>query len=172
MFDPRIARKAVAPFIVFAAMSFALPASALSMKECSVKYKAAQVAGDATGVSWNDFRKANCASDPGKTQAAEAETGAEKPDTPALEETGKRSKKSPKKAESASKLGSGRTSYPSSVAAKFSSETPSKTRMHTCLEQYHANKENGTLDGMRWIQQGGGYYSKCNARLKGESQVN
>ncbi len=79
MIDRQIARKAVALMIVFAALSFALPASALSMKECSVKYKAAQAAGDATGVSWNDFRKANFASDGEKTPAAETKTDAESP---------------------------------------------------------------------------------------------
>ena len=36
--------------------------------------------------------------------------------------------------------------------------------MHTCLDQYNANKANG---GLNWIQKGGGYYSECNKRLKG-----
>ena len=47
--------------------------------------------------------------------------------------------------------------------------TPAKQRMHTCLEGYHANKDAGTLGGLRWIQKGGGYYSLCNARLKGNA---
>ncbi len=40
--------------------------------------------------------------------------------------------------------------------------------MHTCLEQYHANKQAGTLGDIRWIEKGGGYYKLCNARLKGD----
>ena len=39
--------------------------------------------------------------------------------------------------------------------------------MHTCLDQYYANKDSDALGGLRWIQKGGGYYSLCNAKLKG-----
>ena len=35
-------------------------AEALSMKECSAKYKAAKEAGTLGGMKWNDFRKAQC----------------------------------------------------------------------------------------------------------------
>ena len=43
----------------FAAAGLIPSANALSMKECSVKYKAAQGAGEAEGVSWSEFRKRN-----------------------------------------------------------------------------------------------------------------
>jgi hypothetical protein len=39
--------------------------------------------------------------------------------------------------------------------------------MHTCLDQYTANKTTNGNGGMRWIEKGGGYYSECNRRLKG-----
>src|SRR3954471_17150612 len=39
------------------------PARALTMQECSAKYKAAQAAGTAKGIKWNDFRKAECSDD-------------------------------------------------------------------------------------------------------------
>jgi hypothetical protein len=39
--------------------------------------------------------------------------------------------------------------------------------MHTCVDQYKANKANNTNGGLKWIQKGGGYYSECNKRLKG-----
>ncbi|SFI51640.1 hypothetical protein SAMN04515648_0266 [Phyllobacterium sp. CL33Tsu] len=167
MIEYRIARKTIALVAVLVPLNYTLPASALSMKECSVKYKAAQAAGQAAGVSWNDFRKANCASDAAKTPTAAAETDAQPSDATAAEEPVAKPKKSPKKTDTTATLNSGKATYPSSVAAKFASETPAKARMHTCLEQYHANKEKGTLGGLRWIQQGGGYYSTCNARLKG-----
>src|SRR5436309_14886680 len=48
----------------------ALPAQALTMKECSAKYKAAQTAGTLNGQKWNDFRKAECGSDAAATSAA------------------------------------------------------------------------------------------------------
>ena len=39
--------------------------------------------------------------------------------------------------------------------------------MHTCLDQYNANKTGGGNGDLKWIQKGGGYYSECNKRLKG-----
>ncbi|MGC2079944.1 MAG: hypothetical protein WA728_28795, partial [Xanthobacteraceae bacterium] len=35
-------------------------AHALSMQECSAKYKAAKDAGTLDGMKWNDFRRAQC----------------------------------------------------------------------------------------------------------------
>ena len=62
---------------------------------------------------------------------------------------------------------SGGAVFPSSVSSKYSSESAGKARMHTCLDQYHANKANNGNAGLNWIQKGGGYYSQCNAKLKG-----
>src|SRR5271169_2413915 len=45
-------------------------AHALSMTECSAKYKAAKTAGTLNGEKWNDFRKANCGSDAAAPAAA------------------------------------------------------------------------------------------------------
>ena len=41
-------------------------AHALSMTECSAKYKAAKAAGTLNGEKWNDFRKAECGSTRGR----------------------------------------------------------------------------------------------------------
>jgi hypothetical protein len=38
------------------------PALALTVKECSAKYKEAQAAGTPKGMKWNEFRKAQCGS--------------------------------------------------------------------------------------------------------------
>ena len=48
----------------------------------------------------------------------------------------------------------------------FASGSAGKARMHTCLDQYNANKANNGNGGLNWIQKGGGYYSECNKRLK------
>jgi hypothetical protein len=53
------------------------------------------------------------------------------------------------------------------VAPKYEKEPAGKARMHTCLDQYNANKANNANGGLRWIQKGGGYYSECNKQLKG-----
>jgi hypothetical protein len=44
-----------------------------------------------------------------------------------------------------------------------------KARMETCLDQYRANKANNANGGLKWIQRGGGYYSECSKRLKGQA---
>ena len=45
-------------------------ANALTMKECSAKYKAAQTAGTLNGQKWNDFRKAECGAEAAATPAS------------------------------------------------------------------------------------------------------
>ena len=53
------------------------------------------------------------------------------------------------------------------VDPKYSKETAGKGRMHTCVDQYNANKTANGNGGMKWIEKGGGYYSECNKKLKG-----
>ena len=120
-------------------------AYALTMKECSTKYQAAKTAGTLNGQSWRDFRKAQC-----ETDATAAPTAAPAPTTT----TGRRT--SP-----------GSPVFPKGVSPKYSNESPGKARMHTCLDQYHANKSGNGNGGLRWIQKGGGYYSECTKMLKG-----
>ena len=50
---------------------------------------------------------------------------------------------------------------------EISNKSPGKARMHTCLDQYNANKANNANGGLVWIKRGGGYYSECNKNLKG-----
>jgi hypothetical protein len=142
---------------VTAAVITALPAQALTMQECSAKYKAAQAAGTAKGMKWNDFRKAECG--PEASAAAPPTTSAPPPAA---------------RASSKSATGSTTTAparanavFPSAVSPKYSSEPAGKARMHTCLDQYNANKAANGNGGLNWIQKGGGYYAECNKRLKG-----
>lgn len=55
---------------------------------------------------------------------------------------------------------------PKAVSPKYSSETPGQARMHTCVEQYLANKATDSNGGMKCVEKGGGYYSNCNQALK------
>ena len=61
----------------------------------------------------------------------------------------------------------GNAVFPSAVDPKYSKESAGKGRMHTCVDQYNANKAGNGNGGLKWIQKGGGYYSECNKRLKG-----
>jgi hypothetical protein len=134
------------------------PASALSMTECSAKYKAAQTAGTLSGQKWNDFRKAECGAD--TTAKPSAVPNAASPAPKAAEAK-------PKTAPAAPPAPIGNASYPSAVDAKYSKESAGKARMHTCLDQYNANKTANANGGLKWIEKGGGYYSECNKKLKG-----
>lgn len=127
------------------------PSQALTMQECSVKYKAAQAGG--SKVKWNDFRKTECSADAAATPAAApaATTTAAKP-APA--------------AKPAAATSTSAAVYPSKLDPKYAKESAGKGRMHTCLDQYNANKASGGNGGLNWIAKGGGYYSECNKRLK------
>jgi hypothetical protein len=131
-------------------------AYALSMTECSAKYKAAKDAGTLNGMKWNDFRKAQCGSDATAAPAAAPATAAAPAAAPAP---------APKPA--AAPVAVGNAVFPNAVDAKYSKESAGKARMETCLDQYKANKANNGNGGLKWIQKGGGYYSECNKRLKG-----
>jgi hypothetical protein len=121
---------------------------ALTMQECSAKYKAAQSAGTLAGKTWNQFRKDECG-----PKAAAAPAAAQTPASP------------PAKTAAPTATPSNAV-YPTAVSPTYSKESAGKARMHTCLDQYRANKATGGNGGLTWIQKGGGYYSECNKRLK------
>ena len=124
--------------------ALALPtgmAQALTMSECSAKYKDAKAAGSLNGKTWNDFRKEQC--DLGTAKRA---TGA---------------------AASGSTVVAANAVFPTAVDAKYANEKPGRARRKTCLDQYKANKANTANGGLKWLQRGGGYYSQCTKKLKG-----
>jgi len=135
------------------------PGQALTMQECSAKYKAAQAAGNK--LKWNDFRKAECAADAAATPAPAATAPAKPAAAPKPATAAK-----PAEAPAAAPAASGNAMFPNAVAPKYSSESAGKARMHTCLDQYNANKATNANGGLKWIEKGGGYYSECNKRLK------
>jgi hypothetical protein len=149
----------------FAAFAAAAPAQALSIQECSAKYKAAKDGGTLNGQKWNDFRKAQCAAD-ATPAAAPAAAAPAAPAAPVAEAKPKK-EAAPAPAPAAAPAAAGNAVFPSAVDPKYASESAGKGRMHTCLDQYHTNKTNNTNGGLKWIEKGGGYYSECNKRLKG-----
>ena len=149
---------AVSGIAAFAAMS---PAQALTTQECSAKYQAAKTAGTLAGQKWNDFRKANCGAD---AAAAPAATPAAAP-AAAPKEAKKEAAPAPAPGPAAAPSAPG--VFPSAVDPKYSKESEGKARMHTCVDQYNANKTANGNGGLKWIQKGGGYYSECTKKLKG-----
>lgn len=122
----------------------------LTQKVCSAKWASAKEQGVVPeGMKWNDFRKAECgpgADEERLTSLDSAEPAADTAPT-TVAPRGVR--------------------FPSKVSTKYKDLSPGKARQKTCLDGYYANKEADALNGLRWIQKGGGYYSLCNNRLKG-----
>ena len=141
----------------FAAFAATAPANALTTQECSAKYQAAKKDGTLGSMKWNDFRKAQCAADAtpaaAPAAAAPAATAAKKEAAPP--------------AAAPAPMPMGNAVFPNAVDAKYAKETAGKARMHTCVDQYNANKATNANGGMKWIEKGGGYYSECNKKLKG-----
>jgi hypothetical protein len=129
-------------------------AHGLSMRECSAKYQAAKAGGTLNGMKWDDFRKTQCGAE---TMAAPAPGPAVAP-APL-----------PSPTRSAAPVTIGNAVFPSVINPKYSSQSAGKARMETCLDQYRANKANNANGGLKWIQRGGGYYSECSRRLKGQA---
>ena len=166
-----IQAKILAAIAVSGLAAFALTsqAQALTAQECSAKYQAAKTAGTLGGQKWNDFRKAQCGAD--ATAAPRL-----RPPLRLRPPRRKEAKKEAAPKEAAKKEAapaaapaapSGPAVYPSAVDPKYSKETAGKARMHTCVDQYNANKATNANGGLKWIQKGGGYYSECTKKLKG-----
>jgi hypothetical protein len=109
---------------------FTPPAEALTMKECSAKYQAAKTSGTLGGQSWNDFRKTQCGTNAAATPAAT---------TPAA---------TPAVTPAASKA-PGNAVFPTAVWPQYTNESAGKARMHTCLDQYKANKATNANGGLK-----------------------
>jgi hypothetical protein len=152
----------------FAAFAAAAPAQALTMQECSAKYKAAKDGGTLNGQKWNDFRKAECGADATATPAAAPAAPAAPAEPKAAEAKPKKEvKETAPAAPAPAPAATGNAVFPSALDPKYAKESAGKARMHTCVDQYNANKTSNGNGGLKWIEKGGGYYSECNKRLKG-----
>ncbi len=132
-------------FLVALANAAALvPAQALSMKECSAKYKAAKAAGTLNGMKWKDFRKAQCGAEATAAPAAGTPPAAEtKPASPPPTTT--------TAAPPAKPVSAGRQAM---IA-----------RERACGAEWKAAKAAGKIPaGQKWPQ----YWSECNKRKKAE----
>ncbi|GBQ56673.1 hypothetical protein [Komagataeibacter swingsii] len=130
-------------------------------KACHQKFATARTAGTLNGQSYKDFKTAQCG------DAATPETKATEAAAPAASPVAAPAAPAPKAAAPAAAPVSTSATLPDAVSPKYSKEAAGKARMHTCLDQYNANKATNANGGLRWIQKGGGYYSVCNAKLKG-----
>ncbi|WP_308720158.1 hypothetical protein [Komagataeibacter xylinus] len=146
-------------------MALALSAGAAqardTSKACHAKFTAARTAGTLGTQSYKEFKAAQCDTGAATTAAAA------QPATPAAPAPAAAPVAAPAAAKAAAPAITTSATMPTAVADKYSKEPAGKGRLHTCLDQYNANKAANANGGLRWIQKGGGYYSQCNAKLKG-----
>lgn len=139
----------------------ASPAGAMSLKECSALYQTAKADGTLGTMNWTEFRTARCAG--GQVQAKGAAAGDTKgavqgAATPLAAQA--MAPGTPVKQMVPDSL------FPDAVDPKFAAEKPTLARLHTCAVAYRSAKQAQALNGLRWIQKGGGFYSLCNRKLK------
>lgn len=138
--------------VLFAAAS---PAGAVTLKECSALYQAAKKNGTLNGQDWRAFRASQCPAGPMDSPPDAAVGQADAVSEPASQP-----------ASQAVAAGGALPAFPTAIDPRYASEKPARARLHTCADAYHAAKKAGTLNGLRWIQKGGGFYSLCNKGLK------
>src|SRR5215470_17149727 len=125
----------------FAAFAATAPANALTTQECSAKYQAAKKDGTLNGMKWNDFRKAQCGA-----EATPAAAPAAAPAPAPAATTAKKEAAPP----AAAPAPTGNAVFPNAVDQKYAKETPGKARLHTCVDQYNANKATNANGGLKW----------------------
>jgi hypothetical protein len=108
-------------------------------------YSAANAAGT-KGLKWNDFRKTECGSE-AAAPSAPAPTTSTVAKTTAAPKPEKREVARPVPSPAA--IPSGNVVFPSAVSPKYSTESAGKARMHTCVDQYNANKANNGNGGLK-----------------------
>lgn len=134
------------------------------MKACGDKWRTVREGETAKGVTWPQFlsecrAQASAGNVPPATGEAKKEANKnstqESPAKPAHEKPARQAA-----------LGGGGPVFPQDVALRHASERPALGRQRTCADQFKANKSADANGGLKWIEKGGGYWSRCNAHLK------
>lgn len=113
-------------------------ASALTMKQCSEKYKTA--AGSVGSMTWNDFRKAECG--PDATMALKkAKATSKEAKAPATDA---------KQAKTVAPVPTAKEKSAATKSAAASKDDTVKVSEKECSARYQAAKSAGTLGGMTW----------------------
>lgn len=140
-------------------------------KACHEKFTAARTAGTLNGQSYKAFKASQCDTGATATTAPTApvaeHAAATSPVAPAAAPVAAAPAAATPAAATPRPAMSTSAVMPAAISPKYAQESAGKARMHTCLDQYNANKATNANGGLRWIQHGGGYYSQCNAKLKG-----
>lgn len=137
-----------------------------ALKQCADKWKAARAGGTTGGLTYLQF-SSKCRADLKASSAAEAPATPAAASTSPTAETPAKPAASERPSTPAAPAAASSAVLPDAVNPAYSNLKPGKARLKTCSEQYEANKATGGNAGLKWTQKGGGYYSLCNAKLKG-----
>lgn len=124
-------------------LSASVPASALTVQECSAKYQAAKTAGTLGGQNWNQFRAKNCGDDATPAAAPAAPAAAPKAAAPAPATAA-----TPTTAAVGDIKGGGRAA--------------AQARQKQCGAEWRADTDKLKAQYGSWPK----YYSACNTRIK------
>ncbi len=125
------------------------------MKTCGDKWRAVKETERPKGVTWSQYLS-RCRAEIAKTRGS----------APASGSSAASSTASAAKPAAAARASSKGPVFPTEVAARHKSERPALARLRTCSDQFKINKASNANGGLRWIEKGGGYWSRCNAHLK------
>lgn len=143
------------------------------MKACGDKWRGVRETESANGVTWPQFL-ARCRADSAAPRGPAAQLQAQavqERETQAQTTLVPRSSASAaaprdQRGGSVPARASVEPVFPEAISQRHASERPALARQRTCADQFRANKASEANGGLRWIEQGGGYWSQCNARLK------
>lgn len=123
------------------------------MKACGDKWRAVKEVESAKGTTWPQYLAA-CRAEASRTRAVRPEVATSRGRSPEAVQA------APPSAMASVPV------FPERVSAEFAGESPQRARQKTCSAQFQANKTANANGGLRWVEKGGGYWSKCNAHLK------
>lgn len=141
-------------------------AYAMSAKECHQQFALGKKEGTIKNQSFNAFKAENCKD---KVAVKEDSKKAEVKNTEANKDSMNSKPSSKNNVANKDKVSSAVASdvvFPNAIDPKYAKEKEGAARMHTCLDQYKANKASNKNGNLKWIQKGGGYYSNCLKHLK------
>ena len=141
-----------------------------AMKQCADKWQAAKTGGTTGGLTYLQF-SSKCRADlktaPAAAAPAEPTAAPPAPVAAPAKPVAPAAAPAARATAPAAPAAAGAAIFPTAISPTYANEKPGKARMKTCVDQYNANKTSGGNGGLKWIQKGGGYYSQCNAKLKG-----
>lgn len=136
------------------------------MKACGDKWRTVREVETTKGVTWPQFLAACRAQASAPTATGDAKREANREASREAPASPVPASPAPAKPSRQAALVGGTPIFPQDIATRHASERLALGRQRTCADQFKANKSADANGGLKWIEKGGGYWSRCNAHLK------